>query len=69
MRHDRNHYSGATAQSRAPIDHDEGIGASEMGDKQVADGSLETTQPSVAEQAEAFPKAGQVNRLLQNALS
>ena len=69
MRHDSIHYSGAIVQDRAPINHDEGIGVPATGDKQVADGSLDTKQPSVAEQAEALPKTGQVNSLLQHALS
>ena len=69
MRHDLNHCTGASFQSRAPTDHDEGNGVSKMGDKQVADRRLETTQPSVAGQAEAFLKTGQVIRFLQYALS
>ena len=68
-RHDRNGYSGATVQNRAPTDHDERNGVSKTGDKQVADRSLETTQPSLAEQAEKLPKTGQVTHFLQYALS
>ena len=64
MRHDRNHCTGASFQSRAPTNHDEGNGVSKMGKKQVADRSLETSQPRVAGQAEAFPKTGQVIRFL-----
>ena len=60
MRHDRNHCTGVSFQSRAPTDHDEGNSVSKMGKKQVSDRSLETTQPSVAGQAEAFSKIGQV---------
>ena len=69
MRHDRNNCTGASFRGRLPTDHDEGNGVSRVGDKQVADRSLETTQPSVARQAEAFPKLGQVIRSLQYALS
>ena len=64
-RHDCNHCTGASFQSRTSTDHDEGNGVSEMGDKQIADRSLEITQTSVAGQAEAFPKTGQVIRFLQ----
>ena len=68
-RHDRNHYTGASFQSRAPTNYDEGNGVSKMGDKQIADRSLEITQTSVAEQAEAFPKIVQVISFLQYGLS
>ena len=69
MRHDRNHCTGAPFQSRAPTDHEEGNDVSKLGDKQVADRSLETTQRSVAEQAKGFLKTGQVIHFLQYALS
>ena len=69
IRHDRNHNTRASFQIRAPTDHEEGKDVSKIEEKQVADRSLGTTQPSVAEQAEGFPKTGQVICFLQYALS
>ena len=69
LRHERNHHTGVSCQSRAPTDYDEGNGVSKTGAKQVADRSLETTQPSVVGQAEVVPSPEQVLRFLQHTLS